>query len=67
MTVSRCPVPLVCKISEQSDWLESVKEQLFWNMRVVQKKKEDVVTVTDERGSVGGTTNTGTRERLLSR
>ena len=65
MTVSRCPVPLVCKISEQSDWLESVKEQLFWNMRVVQKKKEDVVT--DERGSVGGTTNTGTRERLLSR
>jgi hypothetical protein len=31
---------------------------------VVQKKKEDVVT--DERGSVG-TTNTGTRERLLSR
>ena len=40
MTVSRFPIPLICKISEQSDWLESVKEQLFWNMRIVQKKKE---------------------------
>jgi len=40
MIVSRFPIPLVCKVSEQSDWLESVKEQLFWNMRVIQKKKE---------------------------
>jgi NAD+ kinase len=51
MTVSRFPVPLICKISEQSDWLESVKEQLFWNMRVVQKKKE-VQSGDDQRGRV---------------
>ena len=50
MTVSRFPVPLICKISEQSDWLESVKEQLFWNMRVVQKKKEK--TAGEEGGAL---------------
>ena len=40
MRVSRFPVPLICKISEQNDFMESVKEGLFWNMRVAQKQVE---------------------------
>ena len=42
MRVSRFPVPLVCKVSEGSDFLASVKEGLFWNMRVAQKKPEEL-------------------------
>ena len=41
MKVSAFPVPLICKISEQNDWLESVREQLFWNVRNVQGRKKE--------------------------
>ena len=42
MRVSRFPVPLICKMSEGTDFLASVKEGLFWNMRVAQKKPEEL-------------------------
>ena len=42
MRVSRFPVPLICKVSEGADFLASVKEGLFWNMRVAQKKPEEL-------------------------
>jgi hypothetical protein len=42
MRVSRFPVPLICKASEGADFLASVKEGLFWNMRIAQKKPEEL-------------------------
>ena len=38
--VGKYPLPVVSLLGEQSDWLSSLKSQLFWNMRISQKRKE---------------------------